>query len=52
MKMRMWQEAELMYAHLFVGPQGQKTNTRYLNDLESNSRDIALSFTTATETRN
>lgn len=36
--------------HLLLLPEGEKTNTRDLNDLETHTRNITLGFSTATET--
>ena len=38
--------------HLLLLPEGKKTNSGYLHDLESHTRDITLSLATTTETRN
>ena len=38
--------------HLLLLPQGKKTHSGYLNDLESYTRNITLGLATTTETRN
>lgn len=37
--------------HLFLLPQCKETNARHLHNLEANTGDITLGFTTTTETR-
>ena len=38
--------------HLLLLPEGKKTHSGYLYDLESHARNITLSLATTTETRN
>jgi hypothetical protein len=38
--------------YLLLLPEGKKTNSGYLHDLESHTRDITLGLATTTETRN
>lgn len=41
---------ERIHTHLFLFPQSKETHTGHLHHLESNTRNIALGLTTATET--
>jgi len=45
-------EANCHAIHLLLLPEGQETNSGYLHDLKSHTRNITLSFATTTETRN
>ena len=39
-------------AYLLLLPEGEKADTRHLDDLETDTRNITLGLSTATETRN
>ena len=40
-----------MCSYLLLLPEGEETNTRHFNDLEADTRNITLSLSATTETR-